>query len=339
LLFGRLRPNQLIQARNIQRDGLLPVMTDEGIRVGVIGAGVFGSHHARHYAANPAARLVAVVDADPARAGAAAEKYGAAPLGHHRDLVGKVDAVSVCVPGSLHEEVAADLMEAGIHLFVEKPLANTAAGAAALAKRAEKAGIVLQVGHIERFSPAFRELASRAGRVRAIEAIRHSPWNGRSTDVDVVLDLMIHDIDLVLALVRQPVVSVEARGTVVRTAFNDSVDAMLRFGDGTMAKLSASRLAETPKRTLRVTEEGGEYLADLGGPSLTFTASGRTEQIPVAPADNLGAEIAAFLGSVAGGPPPLVDGRAGREAVVVAEMIIAAVPRGAEAQALPMETD
>jgi predicted dehydrogenase len=314
-------------------------MTDEGIRVGVIGTGVFGSHHARHYAANPAARLVAVVDADPARADAAAEKYGAAPLRHHRDLVGKVDAVSICVPGSLHQAIAADLMEAGIHLFVEKPLADTAAGAAALAKQAEKAGIVLQVGHIERFSPAFRALAARVGAVRSIEAVRHSPWNGRSTDVDVVLDLMIHDIDLVLALVRQPVTSVEARGTVARTAFNDIVDATLRFADGTMAKLSASRLAEKPRRTLQVAEEGGEYFADLGGPSLTFSADGRTEEIPVAPADNLGAEIAAFLRSVADGTPPLVDGRAGREAVAVAEMIIAAVPRGVEAQALPMETD
>ena len=115
-------------------------------------------------------------------------------------------------------KIAADLMGAGIHLFVEKPLADTAAGAAALARQAEKAGIVLQVGHIERFSPAFRELAARVGTVRSIEAVRHAPWNGRSTDVDVVLDLMIHDIDLVLALVRQPVVSVEARGSVVRTA-------------------------------------------------------------------------------------------------------------------------
>jgi predicted dehydrogenase len=150
---------------------------------------------------------------------------------------------------------------------------------------------------------------------------------------------MIHDIDLVLALVRQPVVSVEARGTVVRTAFNDSVDATLRFAGGTVAKLSASRLAEKPRRTLRVTDTSGEYLADLGGPSLTFTANGRTEEIPVAAADNLGAEIAAFLESVAEGTPPLVDGRAGRDAVAAAEMIIAAVPRGAEAQALPMETD
>jgi predicted dehydrogenase len=307
--------------------------------VGVIGLGVFGSHHARHYAAHPAAELVAVVDADPVRARTAAGKYEAAALSHHRDLIGKVDAVSVCAPGSLHKAIAADLIAAGIHLFVEKPLADTAAGAAALAKQAEKAGTILQVGHIERFSPAFRELAARVGRVRSIEAVRHAAWNGRSTDVDVVLDLMIHDIDLVLALVRQPVVSVEARGTVARTAFNDVVGATICFADGAVAKLSASRLADKPKRTLRVNADGGEYLADLGGPSLTFTARGRSETIPVVAGDNLGAEIAAFLASVKSGEPPLVDGRAGREAVALAEMIIASVPRGAEAEALPMETD
>jgi len=307
--------------------------------VGVIGLGVFGSHHARHYAGNPMANLVAVVDADPVRAGAAAAKHGAEALSDHRALVGKVDAVSVCAPGSLHQAIATDLIAAGIHLFVEKPLADTAAGAAALAKQAEKAGTILQVGHIERFSPAFRELAGRAGKVRAIEAIRHSPWNGRSTDVDVVLDLMIHDIDLVLALVRQPVVAVEAQGIAVRTAFNDAVDATLRFADGTVARLSTTRLAEAPKRTLRVTDERGEYLADLGGPGLTFTAGGTSEEIAIAPADNLAAEIAAFLASVRDGMPPLVDGRAGRDAVAVAEMIIAAVPTGPAAQALPMETD
>lgn len=307
--------------------------------MGVVGLGAFGSHHARHYASQPSAHLVAVADADAARARAAAEKYGAEALSGHRDLIGKVDAVSICAPASLHEAIAADLIDAGIHLFVEKPLADTAAGAAALAKQAERAGVILQVGHIERFSPAIRALVGRVGKVREIEAVRHSPWNGRSTDVDVVLDLMIHDIDLVLALARQPVVAVEARGTVVRTAFNDTVDARLRFADGAFARLSASRLAEKPRRTLRVVDAGGEYLADLGGPSLTRTAAGATETIPVAAADNLGAEIAAFLASVADGSPPLVDGAAGRDAVAVAEMIIAAVPRGADAEALPMETD
>ncbi len=133
------------------------------VRVGVVGLGVFGSHHARHYAGNPAAHLVAVVDADPARAAAAAEKHGAEALSDHRELIGKVDAVSICAPASLHEGIANDLIAAAIDLFVEKPLADTAAGATTLARAAEKAGTILQVGHIERFSPAFRELAARVG--------------------------------------------------------------------------------------------------------------------------------------------------------------------------------
>jgi len=315
------------------------VASHKRVRVGVVGLGVFGSHHARHYAGNAEAHLVAVVDADPERAKAAGEKHGAEPLSDHRALIGRVEAASICAPASFHEAVANDLIAAGIDLFVEKPLADTAAGAARLVRAADKAGTILQVGHIERFAPAFRGLAARVGKVSEIEAVRHAPWNGRSTDVDVVLDLMIHDIDLVLALVRQPVVAVEARGNVVRTAFNDAVDATLRFADGTVARLSTTRLADKPKRTLRVVDERGEYRADLGGPSLAFTAGRQTETIAVEPADNLAAEIAAFLASVRDRTPPVVDGRAGRDAVAVAEMIIAAVPDGPAAEALPMETD
>jgi predicted dehydrogenase len=301
------------------------VATDGTIRVGVVGLGAFGSHHARHYAAHPAARLVAVVDADPARVCAAAEKYGAEALGDHRGLIGKVDAVSITVPASLHHAVASDLIAAGIHLFIEKPIAADAKEAAELISQAEKTGVLLQIGHIERFSPAFRELQKGVGQPRLVEAIRHSPWNGRSTDVDVVLDLMIHDIDLALALIGEPVTSVEATGTAVKTAHNDIANATLRFANGAVAKLSASRVADKPTRTLSVEEPGRAYTADLGAPSLSVTAGGSTGTIPVEPADNLGAEIAAFLDSVATGSPPLVDGRAGLAAVAVAEMILAAI--------------
>ncbi len=300
---------------------------DGKIRVGVVGLGAFGSHHARHYANHPAANLVAVVDADAGRACEAAAKYGVEALADHRALIGKVDAVSVTVPASLHHSVAANLLGAGIHLFIEKPIASDAGEAADLISRAAKAGVILQIGHIERFSPAFRELQKRVRQPRVVEATRHSPWNGRSTDVDVVLDLMIHDIDLALALVGQPIVSIEATGSAVKTRHNDIAEATLHFADGAIAKLSASRVAEKSKRVLRVEEPGSVFVADLGGPSLSVTAGDRTETIPIASADNLGAEIAAFLDSVATGKPPLVDGKAGLDAVVAAEMILAAIAR------------
>ncbi len=299
------------------------------IRVGVVGLGSFGGHHARHYAANPGATLVVVADADGARASAGAEKYGAQAASDHRGLIGKVDAASVTVPASFHHRVAGELIDAGIHVFVEKPLAVAVEEAADLVVRSARAAVILQVGHIERFSPAFRALAERVSAPRTIECNRSTPWTGRNADVDVVLDLMIHDIDLALALVRSPVVSVEASGESVMTPWNDTAEARLTFANGAVATLMASRVATSPARTAVVTEAGKRYAADLGGPSLTVIsgegAAALVEAIPLAPGDNLGAEIAGFLESVRTGHPPLVDGRAGLDAVRVADMILAAI--------------
>ena len=218
------------------------------IRVGVIGLGYFGSHHARHYAANARAELVAVVDVDPDRGCAASERYGCASHADHRALIGMVDAVSITVPTSNHHEVASDFLDAGIHVFVEKPIAADAASAADLVDRAEKANATLQVGHIERFSPAFRALRERCADPRLISAVRRTEWRGRAVDVDVVLDLMIHDIDLVLTLAGAPVVSVEASGARIVSATNDVAEARLTFANGVMATLSASRVAAKGER-------------------------------------------------------------------------------------------
>lgn len=296
------------------------------IKVGVVGLGYFGSHHVRHYSANPVAELVAVVDVDGSRALDAGVRYGVEGLSDYRELIGRVDAVSIAAPTSLHHSVAAALIDAGIHVFVEKPISADVADAADLVARAEKADVRLQVGHIERFAPAFRALAEQVRALRTISCVRHTPWHGRSADVDVVLDLMIHDIDLVLTLANAPVIVVEAAGSPVVTSDSDVVGARLTFDNGVVASLSASRVAVEPERSLIATETGLTVKADLSQQTLTVTpATGEGETRQFGAADNLAAEIAAFLRSVETGSQPMVDGQAGLDALMVAERIRAAV--------------
>jgi predicted dehydrogenase len=301
-------------------------LTTSEIRTGVIGLGYFGSFHARQHAANPKGRLVAVVDADRDRAATVATQYGAAPLADHRDLIGKVDAVSITVPTSLHHGVAADMIDAGVHVLIEKPICDTPDSARDLIARAETRGVVLQIGHIERFSPVFGALSERVTAPLTVECTRIGPWKGRAIDVDVVLDLMIHDIDLVLALVRSDVVAVEAMGAPVLAPTNDFAQAQLRFANGTVAHLHASRIAERAERTIKVVEAERYWSADLAARTVSSFPRGHAvlaqDEIAVPPSDNLALEIDSFLDSVAGIRRPVVDGRAGLDALVVADMII-----------------
>ncbi len=304
----------------------------EGIRVGVVGAGAFGRHHVRHYAGHADARLVGVADADPARAEAVVADTGAEAFADHHGLIGKVDAVSITAPATFHHAIAADFLDAGVHVFMEKPLAVDSASAEDLVDRAGRAGVVLQVGHIERFSPAVGALAGRLTDPRRIATVRRSKWTGRSDDVDVVLDMMIHDIDLVLTLAGAPVTSVAADGAARVSGLTDEAEAWLTFANGIVATLSASRSASESQRLLTVTEPGAVYVADLAGPTLVVRprlGHGEAETVALTARDNLGAEIAAFLDSVANGTPPLVDGRAGAQAVAIAGRIQAAIADGA----------
>ncbi len=305
------------------------------IRVGVVGLGHFGAHHVRHYAAHARADLVAVVDVDPRRAADVAAANGAAAFGDHRALIGRVEAASVAVPTSEHFAVASELVDAGIHVFVEKPITDDAASAADLVARTERRGTRLQVGHIERFAPAFTALRERVRAPRLIECVRRTPWSGRALDVDVVLDLMIHDIDLVLTLAAAPVVSVAATGVSVASAFNDVVEARVTFANGIVATLAASRVAVAPERIMTVIEDGRRLTADLGRTELTIVtpaAAGGVdeERITLPRADSLAAEVDAFLASVATGAPPPVDGRAGLDALRLAEAVLAAGRRPAD---------
>ncbi len=301
------------------------------VRTAVIGLGYFGRFHAKHHAASDRAELVAVCDVDGDRAQAVSGEFGGAPVTDHMTLPGKVDAVSIAVPTSRHFEVARPFIEAGAHVLVEKPIAHDLESADRLIDLAERHNVILQVGHIERFSAAYRALAERTARPAFIEARRMSPWKPRATDVGVVLDLMIHDIDIVLGLVDSPIRSVESVGAAVLSASEDIADARITFANGCVADISASRVADKTERRVRVYQSDGYLVCDLGDHRLTrFEHGGRgataadaidmhTSDIPRE--DSLGNQIAAFLDCVGTGRRPTVDGRAGRRALEVAMRI------------------
>jgi predicted dehydrogenase len=300
------------------------------IRVGVVGLGYFGSFHAKHYANNPDARLIAVVDADRGRAEAKAAELSADAFTAHRDLIGKVDAVSIAAPTSLHHDIAADLIDAGIHVLIEKPITDDSRTARDIVRRATARRVVCEVGHIERYSPTFRALQEKVGEPSIAKLTRVGPWTGRAADVDVVLDLMIHDIDLALALVRSPVRSVQAVGMKLVTDQIDFAVAYLGCQNGATAILTAGRGNFPKERTVRV-EEGGRLLqADLTVgrvQSLAAKPGEATIDIAVPARDALGDEIAAFLRSVAARRSTGVSGEEGLEALLVAEMIRTSINR------------
>jgi predicted dehydrogenase len=304
-------------------------LVEHPVRVAIVGLGAFGVHHARHFAAHPSARLVAVADVDARRAQAAAARFGAAAFADWRDMIGAVDAVSITVPASIHAGVAGAFVEAGNHVLVEKPLAATAGEARELVARARRKGVVLQAGHVERFSPAIAMLSERVKAPRRISCVRRATWSGRSTDVDVVLDLMVHDIGHVLMLAGAHPLSVSAEGRVGRSGLVDEAEAWLTFSGGLVATLSASRIANTSERAIVVTEPDRVYRADLAAPTLTVSERSQwrspEESIPLQARDSLAAEIDSFIRCVTTGVPPLVGGAEGLAAVEVAERVRRAI--------------
>ncbi len=306
------------------------------IRAGVVGLGYFGSFHAKHYAKNADARLVAVVDADRSRAEAKAAELGSEALTDHRDLIGRVDAVSIAAPTSLHHDIAADFIDAGIHVLIEKPITDSSRTARDLVRRAKAKGVICEVGHIERFSPTFRALQERVSKPSIVKLTRVGPWTGRAADVDVVLDLMIHDIDLALALLRSPVRSVQAVGMQLVSGKIDFAVAYLTCRSGATAILTAGRGNFPKERTVRV-EAGGRLLhADLIAGRIQSLATPPGEaplDLAIAARDALGDEIAAFLRSVATRRSTGVSGEEGLDALLVAEMIRSSITR----QGAPVE--
>ena len=253
------------------------------LRLGVVGAGHFGRYHAQKMAALDGACLVAVADIDADRAAAVADPLGADAVADHHELIGRVDAVSVAVPAAAHYPVVKDFLDAGIHVLVEKPFTETVVTAEELATLAEAKGLVLQVGLIERFSDAFRTVTPRVTRPVYIESVRISPFSERGTDVSVVLDLMIHDIDIILALVDSPVADVDAVGAPVFSSSEDIANARLKFANGCIANVTASRVSLKTERALRIFQPDVYIKVDHGERSVRIARRKEGDPPPTGP--------------------------------------------------------
>jgi predicted dehydrogenase len=312
------------------------------LTVGVAGVGALGFHHARHYRSLPGARLAGVFDARPERAQQVAAELGTTAFPSLEALLDGVDALSVAVPTTAHHAVGMAAIAKGRHLLVEKPLAATIPEAEALVEAAATAGLVLQTGHIERFNRAIRAAVPHLAAPKYIEADRVAPFAARGSDVAVVLDLMIHDLDLVLSLVREPVADVRASGIGVVTPSVDIATARIEFASGAVANLTASRLARERVRKLRIFQPSGYFSLDLGAGKGDFLrlrpdAMNRLEAVPdlamlvervplEAPeGDALALELANFVAAVRGAEHAAVSGQEGLEALRLADRVLTAM--------------
>ncbi len=301
----------------------------QDIRAAVVGAGYLGRFHAQKYASEAGCRLVAVSDTRPEARAALAQELGTTAVADHRELLGKVDAVSVVTTTPAHFAIARDFLEAGAHVLVEKPITETVEQARELIAVAARCGRILQVGHLERFNPAILAAESELAGARSTECQRLAPFKERGTDVNVVLDLMIHDIDIVQSIVGRPIESIDAVGTPVFSGAVDIANARLRFEGGCVANVTASRVSLKMERKLRVFRDDAYLSIDLQQRILTVI---RKQAVPPAPGglpvaidersfeqgDALRAEIRSFLDCIAAGRAPVVGGEDGLRALETA---------------------
>ena len=314
------------------------------VKVGVIGIGNMGWHHARVLSLLKDAELVGVADPDPDRGQLAKEQFGCGWFADYREMLSEVEAVCIAVPTLLHHAVGLACLDAGLHVLIEKPIAASQEEASALIAAASRNGRLLQVGHIERFNPAFRELIKVVANeeVVVLEARRHSPHADRANDVSVVLDLMIHDLDLVLELAQAPVVSLAAAGGRSAEGPIDYVNATLGFANGVVASLTASKMSHRKIRSLsahcraslvetdflnhnlHIHRRAHEwYSADHG--ELLYRNDGFIEEVSTTSIEPLYAELEHFLQCVRGRDTPAVDGQQASRALRLADLIEHAV--------------
>ncbi|MEO6596977.1 MAG: Gfo/Idh/MocA family oxidoreductase [Planctomycetota bacterium] len=331
------------------------------LRVGVVGVGHLGRHHARLFQAlastETACDLVAVADPSEAARQHATTTYGVPVFADHNELLGLVDAVSIAVPTKLHREVASVFLENGVDVLVEKPIARSAEDGQALVDLAKQHGRILQVGHVERFNAVLKGIADIGRSARYIESHRLAPFSFRSTDIGVVLDLMIHDLDLVLALVQSEIVSVEAFGGAVFTPAEDMASAIIKFKNGAVAHLTANRVALKPLRKMRVFSREGYASLDFQtaqgmvvtkapgwdfqkldldsidrgqvGDLWKFVFDGllKVQNLVLDEGNPLQLQLADFVRCVRERAEPVVTGADGVAAVAAAEQVMAAIAR------------
>ena len=308
------------------------------IRAAVIGVGYLGRFHAQKYAQAPACELVAVVDPRAAAREAVGAELHTRALADHRELLGVVEAVSVVTPTSEHFPIARAFLEAGAHVLVEKPISETPAQARELIAVAARAGRILQVGHLERFNAAILAAEPHVRAPRFVECHRLAPYRERGTDVNVVLDLMIHDIDIVQTMVGAPIATIDAVGTPVFSDEIDIANARIRFANGCVANATASRVSLKTERKLRIFEDDAYLSLDLQQKILTLIRKRAPADPPgplpvtieeqsLEPGDALKAEIDSFLECIRTGRPPVVCGEAGLTALETAIRITEQVNR------------
>lgn len=302
------------------------------MRTAVIGVGYLGRFHAQKYRAAGNSELIGVADPSAVAREAVAAELGVAAFADHRQMLGRVDAVSVVTPTPLHYPIAKEFLESGAHVLVEKPMTATPAEGQSLIEIARRENRILQVGHLERFNAAVQALQPMLTVPRFIESARLAPFKHRGTDVDVVLDLMIHDIDLILSIVRSPVVAVDAIGSSVFSKEIDIANARLRFANGCVANATASRVSLKTERRLRLFQDDAYVSVDLHQKVLTVirkkgdvTSEGMPQvdiqETSYDQGDALKAEIEAFLSAAATGGTPAVSGEDGLKALNVAVSI------------------
>jgi predicted dehydrogenase len=281
-------------------------------RVGVVGVGHIGKNHARLYAELPGAQFTAIYDTDRAVAELRAAEFGVIAAASLEEFTEQIDAASIATPTNTHFEIARELLARGKHLLVEKPIADNTAHASELAELAAARGLVLQVGHVERFNPVLGALEKRLTNPRFIEAHRLSPYPNRSTDIGVVLDLMIHDLEIILHLVRSPVQTIDAVGVPVLSRGEDIANARIRFENGCVANITSSRISPEQMRKIRVFQEDVYLSLDYqnqSGEMYRRTADGLTkEAVEVEREEPLKRELAAFIECATTGRAPKVSG-------------------------------
>ncbi len=310
------------------------------VRVGVVGTGALGFHHARLLRRMPGVAFAGIYDHNPARAAEVEHQLETTAHPSLDALLDGVDAVTVAVPTPAHVAVGLAVLERGVALLMEKPLADSVAGAEQLVRRAEERGLVLQVGHVERFNRAVRAATPHLDEPRFLQIDRLAPFQPRGTDVAVILDLMIHDLDLVLELVRAPVSDVRATGVAILTPHVDIANARIEFANGAIANVTASRVSRERTRKLRIFQPTGYFSLDLAQGSGEFfrlkpgwqgLSATRLEEIvehvwlEAPEAEPLKLELESFVRAVRGEEDVVVSGAAGAEALALAFRVAAAV--------------
>ena len=306
------------------------------LRAAVIGVGSLGRHHARIYDELPEAQLVAVCDLDRGRAEEYAAQYGCDAVADHRELLGTIDVASVAAPTVDHAPIGCDLLAAGVATLVEKPIAASLDEADRLIATARDSGTVLQIGHVERFNPAVRAALDVVTSPRFIECHRLAAFSPRSLDIDVVMDLMIHDIDVILSLVDAEVAEVNAAGIGILTHKVDIANARIEFANGCIANITASRVSNERVRKLRFFQPNDYVSIDYASREVSIASLMPPEPgddrpriaaraLPTDDVEPLKAEISSFLAAVRGEHPPVVSGDDGRRALRAAVEILESI--------------